>query len=372
MQAEEDAAEFKNVTLQRRLIRRNTDEFNLYWRPELEPCSLRALHVMGVPRTKLPRGKVIGLCYDRKTGRVGVAPLGAKCNPMAALNVSYLASALQILRHCQHEAAFSLDAKDPHNLAGNSLVKRFHPSWLASTVFGEVLFQADYALKEICFGEHAEALPWLHNVFDEIGHELHNGEEASARQWFTLRRTLVVISADGLVVPNVEMGVETRRLVKGRNGYEDAPYTAPDDPMVKQAALVSARFYEVAAHLPVVSELHAVARAMVAARFLLERGCQCDVSVLEQYESPRTPEGRSYPMEIPTLTKERGITNVMHDSESKGLVLQRRRRAMHGGVDLSVPTKKVPTKFDPARRLAPSELPTLLPLFMQPTSAAAA
>lgn len=372
LQAEEDAKELQNISMQHRLIKRNTEDFKLRWRPELEPCSLRALHVMGVPRAQLPRSKVVCLSFDKKTGHVGCAPFGTRCDPRAAVNVSYLASALQVLRRYGREPCFSLDSKDPHDLAGEFLVKRYYPSWLASSVFGEVLFQADYALKELCFGEHAEALPWLRSVFDEIDESLANGTETAARQWFTLRRTMVVISADGALVPEVEMGVETRRLVRGVNGYEDAPYTAPEDPMVKQAALVSARFNEVAAHLPVVGELHALARAMVAARFLLEHGCQCDTAVLERYEAPQTPEGPNYPLQIPTLSKERDTTKVLQDRSGKGLVLHRRRRAMTGGVDLSVPSAKVPSKTNPARLLAPSQKLTPLPFFVQPAAAAAA
>jgi hypothetical protein len=267
---------------------------------------------------------------------------------------------------------FSLDSKDPRNLSGDLLVKRFEPSWLASTVFGEVLFQADYALKEMCFGEHAEALPWLRNVFEEISDRLENGAEVASRQWFTLRRTMVIVGADGALVPLVEMGVETRRLVKGKSGYEDAPYTAQDDPMVKQAALVSARFDEVSANVPVVNELRALARAMVVARFLLEHGCRCDTSVLEQYKAPETPEGSKYLMEIPTMAKERGSTKVVQNSDGKGLTMVRRQRAMYGGVDLSVPTAKVPTKSDPKRLLVATDKPTPLPLFAQNRAASAA
>lgn len=346
----------------------------------MEPSSLRALEDIGVRRSQLPRGKFVGLCFDRKTGHVGCGTLGPHCDPSSAINISYLASSLQVLSRYGREPCFSLDAKDPHDLAGDTLVKRFYPDWLASTVFGEVLFQADYALKEICFGEHAEALPWLRNVFDEIGKRLEKGSEPHAvRQWFTVRRAMVVVTADGAVVPKVEMGVESRRLVPGKNGYEDAPYTAPDDPMVKQAALVSKNFNKVAGHLPVVGELFALARAMVAAKFLLEHGCRANMKVLEKYIAPQTPEGPRYPMEIPTLAKERGKTKVVHDGDGKGLVLMRRSRAMHGGVDLSVPTEKaacgrakVPAKNDPVRVLAPNEKPTLLPLFLQPSAAAAA
>merc|ERR1712232_1055385 len=99
----------------------------------------------------MPQSKFVCICYNRQSGHVGCAAPAASCDPRAAVNVSYLASALQVFQHQGHEPRFSLDPKDPHDLTGHTLVKRFYPSWLASSVVGEVLFQADYALKEICF-----------------------------------------------------------------------------------------------------------------------------------------------------------------------------------------------------------------------------
>lgn len=37
------------------------------------------------------------------------------------------------------------------------LEKRFSPSWLAGTSVGELMFQADYYLKELAMGEHLVA-----------------------------------------------------------------------------------------------------------------------------------------------------------------------------------------------------------------------
>lgn len=360
-QAEEDAKNWQSSTIQRQLVKRNTEEFNLYWRPELEPCSLKALQAMGVPQAQLPHSRLVCLCFDKKSGHVSCAPLGPKCDPKAAVNLSYFATSLQILTRCGREASFSLDGKDRHDMAGETLVKRFYPSWLASTVVGEVLFQADYALKEMCFGEHAQALPWCADIFEGIA---GRDDAIAARQWFTLRSAVVMIGADGAVVPKVKMGVEARRLVKGKNGYEDAPHTAPDDPYVKQAALVTSHFAEVSSHLPVVGELFELARAMVAAKFLLEQGCQCEVAALESYETPQTPEGESCALEIPTLRKDRRNSKIV--CESGGLVLRSLQRAMNGGVDLSVPTSKVQAKSDSTRRLATGKARTLLPLFVQP------
>eukprot|EP00392_Amoebophrya_sp_AT5.2_P009757 g9785.t1 len=68
------------------------------------------------------------------------------------VNIHYLAESLRILQD-NAEPFFSLDPADPTDLQGPYQKKRFHPEWLANTPLGEVLFQADYYLKQFSFGE---------------------------------------------------------------------------------------------------------------------------------------------------------------------------------------------------------------------------
>lgn len=370
LQAHEDAKEACKSSKREMVKKRTAEEFKLTWRPELVPCSRETLLTLGLPDSRLPHGAQVCVCYNKQTRCISCAP-AARPDSKAVVNVSYLACALQVLRATGREPQFSLDPKDPHDLGGELLTKRFYPDWLARTVAGEVLFQADYTLKELCFGD--QALPGLTSVFDDNqALDCKSDEETAARQWFTLRRAGVVLAADGACAPHVEMAVETRRLVRCESGYKDAAYTAPDDPMVRQAAAVNARFSEVTAQIPVVAELVALARAVVLAKFLLESGCRCDEDVLRHYKLPQTPEGIAYAMEIPALSKDRASSSVSHDSQQGRLVFQQQRRSMHGGVDLALPTKKVPSRMEEVRLLKPNALSAPLPLFVQPSAARAA
>jgi hypothetical protein len=295
--------------------------------------------------------------------------------PESAVNISYLACALQVLTNYGREPQFSLDPKDPHNISGDFQVKKFYPQWLAGTVAGEVLFQADYVLKELCMGDRSlPDLPSpLHLMEAQRSSGDHvRGQERAARQWFVVRRAGITVAADGALVPFCEMGVEARRLVPSATGYTDAAHTDPREPMVQMARAVTERFADVARRLPVVNELLELTKAIVIARYLLECGCQQNRSVMESFTIPYCPEGQSYCMEIPTLKTQRNATQV---SDNGGKVsIHKRQRSMHGGVDLGLPEKKVSARQVRRSLLEPRErrLSWPLPLFVQPMAAAAA
>lgn len=347
--------------------KRNSAEFNLSWRHELVPSSRQALLDMGVTASLVPRTGSMCICFNEVSGNVGWAPVSAQHSD-AAVNLAYLATVLRVMRKQRHEPVFSLDPKDPHDLGGPYLKKRFHPEWLAGTVVGEVLFQADYALKQFCFGDKAYAHLGLPSAFDA---QPPLGEERATRQWFTVKKAGILVASDGALVPHVELGVETRRLTRCAKGYTDAAHTDPKDPMVRQAAAVSQRFTEIAAQVPVAAELLSLARATVLAKHLLSRGCCPDDALLEQYSMPRLPEGTGI-VEIPTLTKERRSSQVVKDGRTDSLMIKSQSRSMRGGVDLTIPSGKVATKPLPKKLLDARVKPMPLPLFLPPVSSAMA
>ncbi|CAD7933091.1 unnamed protein product [Amoebophrya sp. A25] len=119
--------------------------------------------------------------YDRSTESLSLAPVtGASSgsspqqtnsdSSMFAVNIHYLVECLKML--CEdHEPFFSLDPADPTDLRGPLQVKRFHPPWLADTPLGEVLFLADYFLKQYSFGEVPAKLLQDEHESDSLQHE---------------------------------------------------------------------------------------------------------------------------------------------------------------------------------------------------------
>lgn len=353
--SDKEEAEIRRET---RLKRQNTMSYKLWWRPELVPSSLQVLQDLGLDVQLLRQDGLICLCLDKASGRVCIGQV-ARASPEASVSIAYLACVLRVLRDHRREPCFSLDAKDPHDLGGDHLVKRFFPDWLSGTVVGEVLFQADYALKQLCFGD--ERLPGIPSAWDEA--MAGDKEHRAARQWFTIRTATVTVGADGCLVPYVQMGVEARRLVPSPTGYVDAAYTDRNDPYSRQAAAVTERFAEVVAQLPVAAELMALARATVLAVHLLGRGVRRNDHALNLYAMPEVPEAKEYPLEIPTLRKNRTQHTLDDKDEAGRLCMRTYSRSMHGGVDLSVP-KTVPIRQSPERFLDVRSRPLALPLFL--------
>merc|ERR1712232_1236010 len=109
-----------------------------------------------------------------------------------SVNLEYLAIAIQVRLREGKEPYFSLDpVAGPHSTSMQT--KRFEPGWLAGTSLGEVLFQADYHLKELSMGEYEQPIVGMKNCF-----ELSNGEDFSeswnAREWFMVRKAEVHLS----------------------------------------------------------------------------------------------------------------------------------------------------------------------------------
>ena len=69
-------------------------------------------------------------------------------------------------RTAQREPLFSLDPVDPQNLEKTPQKKVYEPSWLAGTSVGDVMFQADYFLKELALGEYTMPVVGMLSVFD--------------------------------------------------------------------------------------------------------------------------------------------------------------------------------------------------------------
>jgi hypothetical protein len=225
---------------------------------------------------------------------------------------------------------------------------------LAGTVIGEVLFQADYLMKELCLGE--KALPAgvrLPSIFEQVEVSGSNLEVAS-RQWFVMEAAEVTQTKDGVLIPAVKLGVQARRLVKTKTGYEDAPSTDPKEPAVLFAKNMTDQFPALAKAFPVFGELVAVAKAVALAQYLAKTGCSApDRQVLQQVAQPRPPAffgyQATYGMKIPTLSKSINKHDVQVDGGA--ITVQEMMRCVHGGVDLSVP--KVQKKDSQAVALPP-------------------
>lgn len=160
-------------------------------------------------------------------------------------------------------------------------------------------------------GEYDQPIVGMKNVHEYADTSEFNGKW-SAREWFHVRDAKVNVSQDNVLVPYVKMGVEAREQVYGRQGFEDAPISRKDHPMVQYADAFTRQFDLIAERKSVVHHLRELAKASVLAKFLVES--QMQLSETWYNLAPEAQDCCS--MEIPQLWNER-ITSriVMKDGE---------------------------------------------------------
>mmetsp|Transcript_40252 Transcript_40252/g.106269 ORF Transcript_40252/g.106269 Transcript_40252/m.106269 type:complete len:916 (-) Transcript_40252:3-2750(-) len=283
-----EAEESEMVERESEWNRQNLSRYELEWREELAPKSFDVLIRMGAPKNSLPKDtEHVCVLFDEATSTFSCAPTR---NPEVAVNLSYLLTAVRVIKEYRREPKFSLDPADPKDMTGDLQLKVYYPDWLEDTVFGEVLFQADYLLKEISFGTRSlPDFPQIKSTFEQSQKNASEGhflESRAGRQWFVVKSANVGKSADGVVLPRVTMGVEARRLEVSKNGYSDAATIDPRDPNFVLAQKVTELFDQLAEKVPVIGELYSVAKAQLVARWLHEKGCKIEEKMLTKYKLP--------------------------------------------------------------------------------------
>jgi len=265
-------------------------------------------------------------------------------DPATCVNLEYLSLALQVRRREGREPLFSLDPVDapgappdePRDLLQR---KRFEPPWLAGTSVGDVMFQADYHLKELSMGESEQPVVGMRSCFDLAG-DGAAGKEWCAREWFVVRQAGVYLSDGNVLTPHVRMGVEAREQIRGPRGVEDARLTRRDHPLVRYAEAFTRNFDLIAERRSVIYHLRELARASVLAKYLTDD----KVSLEESWFAHVGETGKAGPTDIPQLWNERSYSKIrvrdgrLVDAE-RGVGA--RIRGVYGGVAFQL--EQVPT-----------------------------
>mmetsp|Transcript_107455 Transcript_107455/g.269550 ORF Transcript_107455/g.269550 Transcript_107455/m.269550 type:complete len:895 (+) Transcript_107455:103-2787(+) len=324
-----DEQERKHRELELKKVRR--EEFAIGWSP-----------IGTIPRNAVCAGRLgcavvpKGMCClvnDKDSSTVSVAPT---FEPAAAMNLEYLTVALQVRRTEGREPLFSLDPaengklddKDPE---ASMLVKRFEPDWLAGTSVGEVMFQADYHLKELSFGEYDQPVIGMKSCF-EYSEKDGEDSEWSAREWFVVRKAEIHVSDDQVLIPYLKMGVEAREQILGDAGLEDAPITRPDHPLVRYAEIFTHNFDLIAERKSVVSQLREVAKASIMAKFLLESG-----NVLPDSWFSLGDEAKPVCcLEVPQLWNDRCFSKISIKDGAIQSGKPAKMQGLYGGVDFGI------------------------------------
>jgi hypothetical protein len=323
-------------------------QYSIGWKVDRIP---RHLGVRSQLKELLASHSMCCLVLQENTKSVRLAPT---IEPSAAVNLEYLSLALQVRRKEGREPFFSLDPVDTKKAKDgaqhDTLVKRFVPEWLAGTCVGEVLFQADYHLKELSMGEHEQPVIGMKSCFDYC--EEKNLHKWNAREWFMVRQAEVHLSEDNVLVPKVKMGVEAREQICSSRGLEDAPLTRKSHPMVKYAEAFSKNFDLIAERKSVIFHLRELAKASVLAKFLVD----ADIHMEEAWFNLAGEAEEASAMEIPQLWNERMHSKIcVKDGIVNGIDKDVRTHGLYGGVSFGLDRFNI-GQIAPTRHYIPATL----------------
>jgi hypothetical protein len=304
-------------------------EYGIGWKVENIPRNME--HAAQLGCSPAPEGMCCLVLDD------GALCIDATLEPAVSVSLEYLSLALKV-RLCEgKEPYFSLDPVLSDEGAEAPLVamqtKRFSPDWLAGTSVGEVLFQADYHLKELSMGEYAQPVVGMKSCFDFSEDAWH--EQWTARVWFVVNGAEVQLSEDNALMPIVKMGIEAREQVlnpEAPDGVEDAPITRRDHPLVRYAEEFTHHFDLIAERRSVFFQLRELAKASILAKYISESG----VTLEDPWLNLKEPQGTACCLEIPQLWNERRRTQIqvrdgaIVDQEQEGQ--EATKHLVYGGV----------------------------------------
>ncbi|CAE7040244.1 unnamed protein product [Symbiodinium natans] len=343
----------KNTEEQRQKKLDSRLEYQIGWRPETVPENGPVAAKLGCSPT--PKG-LCCLVYDEASRSVRIA---STLEPAAAVNLEYLMLALKVRRTACREPLFSLDPVDPQKLETTPQRKRYEPAWLAGTSVGDIMFQADYFLKELALGEYTMPIVGMMSVFDWS--EMTDANKTWAgREWFVVKKAEIRLAEDKTLVPHVKMGVEAREQVVTSKGLEDKPITSKHHPLTRFAEAFTRHFDLIAERKSVIFHLRELAKASVMAKFLVDSKISLDArwfDLAEEMIQSTTPEAFS---EIPQLWNMRGNSRIqlqggkIRDMQTG---LQSNLHAIYGGVEFGL------DRFQLAQRTAlpGAALPSSMP-----------
>mmetsp|Transcript_2282 Transcript_2282/g.3956 ORF Transcript_2282/g.3956 Transcript_2282/m.3956 type:complete len:1080 (+) Transcript_2282:70-3309(+) len=271
-------------------------------------------HAEEVPRNAMPAEELgcypapQGMCclvFDQETHSVHVAPT---LEPAQALNLEYLSLSLRVRLREGREPVFSLDPVEASSeyKKDSMQFKRFEPEWLAGTSVGEVMFQADYHLKELSMGEYSQPVIGMKSCFDYS--EMEGADkEWSGREWFIVRKADIALTEDSILVPRVKMGVEAREQVLRGDQLIDVKTTRKHHPLVKYADSFTRCFDLIAERKSVVFHLRELAKASVMAKMLVDGGVKLNGPWFDL-----AGEVKEFcPMEVPQLWNHRERNKIL-------------------------------------------------------------
>jgi len=332
-------------------------------------------------------GRIVGAVWDPASGRLVL--LGDGDPALPGLRAEYLAAALLcVYAPDARDPSFSLDPADPKDPNGPWMrAKYYMPRAIRRTDFARVMYEADWLLKQYCFGRQVKYGEWLAkgwkvNKTEGVGVEQYvsgkarkftlvdrrcrvkgfrdildiglarpagqgAGAGVRARMWIESDKMPLRRAGNAFRFDGVTMVVKAKRQARGADGR--LADVEADDPVSKEFARRFTRLYDaMAQECPAFAEVRELAKAIAVAKWLKEKRVPVDLAwARAAIARPVDVVDR-----VTTVTARRTVIKKM------GALIQKRIAMVFGGVKLKVEPTRLPDNGQ-AARLEKAVLPAL-------------
>jgi len=310
---------------------------------------------------------IIGISFNELTNSMVLLTEPEENNQDTMINVKgilleHLAVALLITysTNNQYEPSFSLDPWEQTNPSGPYMRKVYYPDeflheqLLQGTTFGEIMFEADWILKQLSLGLSVEQIepvlktqPMIYpnnscrtygiKSLPEISLEQASEADISStwhRLWIVNE---VILSTESsfedktnttgscLVFGNIKMNVKAKHMiVNSQSGQlEDAPDTDEQTAAHTFAAMMGNNYDFIANHFPILKQLKELTKCVALAKWLYLHNVPIDIELLKGIVNKNRT---NYSSRVPSLTRmmETSVGNTIH------------KQSIFGGVTLKL------------------------------------
>ncbi|HID29281.1 MAG TPA: hypothetical protein EYP19_04670 [Desulfobacterales bacterium] len=230
-------------------------------------------------------GHIVGLVYDRSSDRLIL--IGDQDITLPPMDLSYFAVAEQLVSQGYGKVWFSLDPADPKNPRGKWMKCVWGPpgfpaEFLPGTPVGDVMFEADWVMKQYSFGVKVDEdgtvkprmcrVPGFKDMFTLLFERFSGARRASwNRFWIVIGDVVMRRSGDAVVIEDVDVQVMTERMYATRQGLQSSG--GKKDPEAEAFARFFEEHYdELAQEEPALAQLKGFGKVFALVKWLHAKG----------------------------------------------------------------------------------------------------
>jgi len=260
-------------------------------------------------------GAIRGVNFDPKTKRLALIGDGEPTLPPVRLDDFKVVLQIVYGHHPGEpsDPTFSLDPADPDNPAGPWLRRAYMPQLLAGTHMGDVMFRADWVLKQYTFGVIADhkgrilgkrvsSVPGCKSYMELVKQNpaaIRQGEVYS-RFWILPLEMKLAKNGNTIEFVRATMQVQTRRMEHKNGRLADSPDKS--DPCAEKFANTFTLHYDkFAREAPVLEEVREAAKVVAIVKWLKEQGLGVNDFAIDWSKVPRSKEYEVDP--VPSLSQ---------------------------------------------------------------------